>query len=147
MEQAFSLPRSALVRPAILMLAAVILGFLLAHLLRPYQSLFALVSSASFPMLLVAIGGWYSARYKYVRVSEAGIRGRAGASFKVNAISWGEQLTVKPTSLPGLIGHTFTSSARGVSIFVPLPILQSLEFVAAVAQHAPENHVLRTTEF
>lgn len=135
-----------MIRPALHLLLAVTLGLALIYVLRP-RPLLAMLTAAAVPFVLIFIGGWFVTQYKYVRLSAAGICGRPVAGFKPQAVSWEEPLSVTATSLPGLKGHTFTSSTSGASIFVPLPILRSQLFQAAVAQHAPSSHVLRTTEF
>ena len=107
-----------MIRPALHLLLAVTLGLALIYVLRP-RPLLAMLTAAAVPFVLIFIGRWFVTQYKYVRLSAAGICGRPVAGFKPQAVSWEEPLSVTATSLPGLKGHTFTSSTSGASIFVP----------------------------
>ena len=143
MEQGFTLPRSALVRPALQTAFAVLGGLLVLALLRPERSLVATLTTAALPVALVLAASWYGVQYKYVWVSSAGVRGRAKMGFKVNAVPWSEPLSAQAESVYGQSGYSFVSAASGTSIFVPMAILRGPEFKAAVSQHAPQDHVLR----
>lgn len=145
MEAAFSLPSKAMLRPAVHLLLALLLGLFLASWVTPGRSLGSLVASLALPLGLVAAAAWYGARYNYIHVSSAGVRGRSAYSFKWQSVAWSESLASAAAAPYGLSGRRFTSLASGAVFFVPLAILQSAEFQAAVEQHATAEHPLRAS--
>lgn len=143
MEQGFTLPRSALKQLALQWGMSFIFGLVLVYFAKPGNSMASMFALAGILAAVLLAGGWYISRYQYVYLSSSGIRGRGTSGFKWRQLSWSEQLVSKPSSLNGLKGHTFTSSASNELVFIPSAILQSASFQALVATYAPERHALR----
>jgi hypothetical protein len=146
MEQGFTLPKSALRRLAIQWGCGVLLGIGIVYFRKSSVSLSEAVGLFAIPIALFVVAGWYLSTYKYVYLSGSGIRGRPTSGLKWRQLAWSEPLVSKQTSLSGLKGQLFTSSASKEAVFIPTAILKSVEFKATVAQYAPVHHVLREKE-
>lgn len=143
MEQAFALPRSVMFRGHARAGIALLGYYAFVLIFRPTRPLFDVLSSFVVTLIFVLGFACWAAQYKYVRLSQSGLRGRPSNSFKTQLITWSEPIWVEPTSQPFLKGNTFISIATGSSIFIPLPILRCPAFQQAVEQQAPPEHVLR----
>lgn len=146
-EHAFALPRSVMLwgyaRAGIFLLSC----YAYVEFSRSDQPF--LDGPWSFAVVLIAyLGvGWWGWRYKWVRLSESGIRGCPIGSIETQSIAWSEPVLVEKASQPFLKGHTFISRATGSKVFIPLPILRLQAFQRVVEQQAPPDHVLRAAKF
>lgn len=147
MEQGFKLPISAVKGLAVQWALGLSSGVAVGYFTGASSSVASTLSVVGIAVLvLVGVVG-YTSTYKYVYLSSKGLRGRGTSGIKWQHLSWQEPLQVKPSSLNGLKGYTFTSSVSSVSIFIPTAILNSVEFKAMLATSAPSGHVLRAQAF
>lgn len=146
-EQAFTLPRSVILRGYARAGLFLLLYYAFVLLFRPSRPLSDVLTSLGLTLIFALGVSWWGSQYKYVRLSPSGLRGRPSKSFKMQVIGWSEPLWTETTSQPFLKGHTFISISTGSSIFIPLPILRSPAFQQALEQQAPPEHVLRNTKF
>ena len=100
-------------------------------------------SSAAIVLALVHVGGYvYIGHYKYVYVSQEGIRGDS-PFFGSKVLAWEYELEIKPRyNNQGIRGYSLQRSGFPDSIFVPAAIFATQQFKNAVAEFAPPNHVL-----
>ena len=144
-EQGFTLPKSSVKKLMGWQVASIAAGLLLYFFLaHDKASPDVLLFVAGITLLGSFIGFWYLSRYKYVYLSNIGIRGRGARDLTWRRFTWAEPLTSKPRPTSnGLKGYTFTASTNGESINIPAAILQSPEFQSFVSTYAPWNHPFR----
>lgn len=115
---------------------------------RPARPLSEVLSPFTITLIILVLGFyWWAGWYKYVRLSDTGIRGCPFGSFKIQSIAWTEPVLVEKTTKLNLNGYTFISRPTGSQVFIPLAILRSKEFQQTVERQAPPEHVLRITKF
>jgi hypothetical protein len=148
MRTGFALPRKATTRVVAEWSVGIAIGMPVFYFLKGKDSSLLGLLAVFAIALAVVLALWFFLRgYKYVHLSEVGVYGRPTSGWKLLHISWSEPLTKEKASLNGLKGQLFRSQVSQKSVFIPQGILESPEFRACVAKHAPSNHALRAAEF
>jgi hypothetical protein len=139
MEQGFTLPQAAF-RKSDWLYAGV---FVIMYFSMPEKDRSAVLICAGYVTLIFFALSWYARRDKLVYLSSAGIRGRSTFRWGWQRITWAEPLTISSFDVKGGKFYTFTSSVTGKDIDLPAIMLQSTEFLSAIAIYAPPNHPFR----
>ena len=146
MEQGFALPKADIREMfwtlAIMVVIALLLIFFYPSPMPEKDRTYFFIFAGCGTLIFFAVFRYVS-RYKLVYLSSAGIRGRRAFLWGWQRITWAEPLTNKSFTIRGDKFYTFTSSITGKYIDLPAVILQSPEFLSAVAIYAPPNHPFR----
>lgn len=136
-EVGFVLPADELKRVLIRFGALLALGVVVAAVLGARLP----IAGAVFVLLLCLAGYVIGKRYKYVYVSESGIRGTTISASRVR-LQWKDGVSIAKTRFNGLDGITLVPEGRKRGLYIPLAIARSAEFGGTVAKYAPHGHVL-----
>ena len=144
MEQGFTMPKAAFRKSDDWLYAGVcVITLLFMYFSVPEKDRSALLIFAGCATLMFFALSWYASRDKLVYLSSAGIRGRSAFWWGWQRITWAEPLTKSSFDVKVHKFYRFTSSITGKHIDLPAVMLQSTEFLSAIAIYAPPNHPLR----
>jgi hypothetical protein len=120
-------------------------------LLLPLFAAILWVAAASGASLAEAILGAFGVGFLYVygrtfawiTIEDKGLRGPYRPTGPRIALSWSEPSVIRTTTYLGMEGVHLVSHDGTRTIFIPLEVLHTPGFKAAVARSAPQGHTLR----
>lgn len=136
-EVGFTLPADELKRVLIRFGGPMVLGVAIVSVAGAGSPLFGTIFVLLFCLGLYAIGK----RYKYVYVSEEGIRGTTTSASRVR-LQWQDGASIAQTSFNGLDGISVIPAGEKRGLYIPLAIVKSHAFREAVSRYAPAEHVI-----
>ena len=142
MEQGFSLPATAFKKVSYALAISTGIGLVIFLIAASHHSRKIVASSALIMLVLIACIAVFIRRYRYVFLSESGIRGRPISGVRWETVGWNEHLDPKPAKLGILNGRLF-STRSGSAIFIPQSILEDRAFLETAARFAPAGHPFR----
>ena len=142
-ETGFVLSSEEIRRAYLRILPWVLIGIVVGPAITGRWNPTSLLETTLLVAAIFAATFWITKRYKWIRLSSAGIHGSSLRGAKV-VISWSEPISIRRMSYSGLSGVEVKPQSKGAAIFLPLSIATSTEFKAKLVEVAPPGHQLHS---